>query len=54
MDNASLAKLLKARFPNLIEEALENRGEVYAIVRKAGLRSLASALKKDPDLNSIC
>lgn len=41
---------LKKRFPNLVLETFENRGDQYAVVKKDGIRDIAAALKGDVEL----
>ncbi len=45
----SLAEAVKAKFPNLVLEALDNHGDPVVIVKKEGVRNICASLKNDPE-----
>ena len=44
-----LAKTLKSKFPDVVVETFDNRGDQYAVVKKDGMRNIASSLRNDPE-----
>ena len=45
----TLAEQVKRKFPNLVQETLEQNGDQVVVVRKDAIKSLASSLKTDPE-----
>ena len=45
----NLAEKVKSKFPNLVQETLEQHGDQVVVVKKDAIKSLASSLKTDPD-----
>ena len=45
----NLAEQIKTRFPNFVTEAADLRGEPLVHVKRESIRSVASALKTDPE-----
>jgi len=45
----NLAEQVKRKFPNLVQETLEQNGDQVVVIRKDAIKSLASSLKTDPD-----
>ena len=48
MGDSNLAQQLKSRFPNLVLEAFENHGDRGVLIKKEGVKNIATALKNDP------
>ena len=46
----NLAEQVQKRFPNLVTEVADLRGEPLVYVKREGIRGVASALKIDPEL----
>ncbi len=44
----TLAEQIKSRFPNLVLEAVENRGDQVIVIKKEGIKNIAATLKNDP------
>ena len=43
----SLFEQIKNKFPNLVLEAVENRGDQVVVVKKEGIKNISSTLKND-------
>ena len=44
----TLAEQIKSKFPNLVLEAVENRGDQAIVIKKEGIKNIAATLKNDP------
>ena len=47
--NRAFAENLKQKFPNVVIEALDLKGYPAVVIKKEGIKSLASALKNNPE-----
>src|SRR3989338_408216 len=45
-----LAAQLKSKFPNLVLDAFDNRGDQTIVIKKEGIKDICTALKNDPEL----
>jgi NADH-quinone oxidoreductase subunit C len=45
----SLAERVKRKFPNLVLDARENKGDQMVIVKREGIKDVAAVLKSDPE-----
>ena len=48
-DTVSLAQQVKQKFPNLILEAFDNKGDQMVVVKKEAIKNIAATLKNDPE-----
>ena len=48
-DTVSLAQQVKHKFPNLILEAFDNKGDQMVVVKKEAIKNIAATLKNDPE-----
>ena len=51
MNNLSLAEQLKSRFPNLVLEALDNKGDQMIVIKKEGIKDISAVLKNTPEFS---
>ena len=45
----NLAEKVRSKFPNLVQETIEQNGDPVVVVKKDAIKSLASSLKTDPE-----
>jgi len=51
MSSQNLLENLKLRFPNLVTETEDVRHNLFAVVKKEGIKDLCAALKNDPEFS---
>ena len=44
----SISEQIKTKFPNLVLDALENKGYPVIVIKKEGIKNIAATLKNDP------
>ena len=49
MQTSNLAEQVKHKFPNLVQEALDQHGDPVVVIKKEAIKNLAASLKKDPE-----
>ena len=49
MNTLSLAKHIQSKFPNLVLDALENRGDQVIVIKKEAIKDISTALKNDAE-----
>ena len=45
----NLAERVKAKFPNLVQETLDQHGDQVIVIKKEAIKDLAASLKNDPE-----
>ena len=49
MGSSALTEKIRSRFPNLVLDAFDNKGDQMIVVKKEGIKDICSALKNDSE-----
>lgn len=49
MVNTNLTEQIRSRFPNLVLDAFDNKGDQTVVIKKEGIKDICSVLKNDPE-----